>query len=370
MFVSQYRFEHLQKLAQRDAEAWLEGQTAPIQLMGIKVLDQSEAGTAPKVQLGDSEPRSGEVLLVEVKTQWQTSVSQQQLLDWLDENSQPEIEQVDDSLATQRSVASWKLRAAEHYISRKNYLAPVADQDAVADAGTSRDKFTLAAGSAQPKVGFASLSRQSPAESVSSSTSEGGSSQPVAVVVGGEAAEENTSVAAQLEQELLLAKSELDSIQSTWQERLAGRAGALEVAQPTDLNPTSSPIPLWMAASIIILGCCSAASAGWFQHRLQAGGIFDPARVASQMADDGVPVLTSVHLDDRYAASGDWSDRLRRNASVARRFLAARIVRLSEYALWFWVYMIAFRLVLDPMWRSVLLESPLAALGRVLVGMP
>ncbi len=365
LFVSQYRFEHLQNLAHRDAEAWLEGQSAPIQVMGISVLDQSQAATASKLQLAESEPRSGELLLVEIKTHWQKSFSEQQLLSWLDENSQPAIEQVDESLATQRSVASWKLKAAEHYIARKNYLAPVVDEDSKGEslASNSRDKFTLAGGSTKPQFGFASLSRTQPAEF--------GSQSPTAVVVGGsEAPVDTASVQTQLEEELLLAKTELENIQSTWQTRLAGRAGALEVAQPTDLDPTSSPIPLWMAASILILGCCSAASAGWIQHRLQAGSVFDPARVASQLSDSGVPLLTSVHLDDRYAASDDWTDQLHKYASLARRFFATRIVRLSEWALWFWVYMIAFRLVLDPMWRSVLLESPLAALGRVLVGMP
>lgn len=366
VFVSQVRFEQLERLAHRDADYWFDDDTSAIRLMGIRVLDESIADK--KLTSSDLNDASGQLLLVELKTRWQRSFSDEQLVDWLDERTQPRIDQVDASLAYENSRAKWKVKLAEHYLARDEHVSLKG-----LGAG-NRTKFTLAAGStAKPKVGFATL------------TTEVDSQEPEGYSVGGSFRETeetpsfnsavvshdlNASGREQLQQQLLLAKADLGAVQSQWQKRMAGTAGTLEIAQATHLDATSSPIPLWLAASVLILGCCAAASAGWVQHRLQAGRVYDPARVAGALSKSGLPVLGSVELDVRYLTSNDLADRARLNASKFARFIGARIQRISEWALWFWVYMIAFRLVLDPMWRSVLCESPLAALGRVLVGMP
>lgn len=371
VFVSQVRFEQLEKLAHRDAENWFEDEAAPIRLMGIRVLDESIADR--KLALSDLNDSSGQLLLVELKTHWLKNFSDEQLVDWLDERTRPRIEQVDASLAKENSFAKWKVRVAEHYIARDDHVS----LDSLA-ASKNRTKFTLATGSTtKPKVGFATL------------TSTVGSAGSLGYTVGGDSpeAEDASSVESvatshdlngdvsesgrdKLQQQLLLAKADLGSVESRWQQRMAGTAGTLEIAQATRLDATSSPIPLWLAASVLILGGCAAASAGWIQHRLQAGSVYDPTRVARELSKSGVEVLGRVQLDVRYLTTNDVADRARLNASKLGRFIGARIQRIGEWALWFWVYMITFRLVLDPMWRSVLFESPLAALGRVLVGMP
>jgi hypothetical protein len=56
--------------------------------------------------------------------------------------------------------------------------------------------------------------------------------------------------------------------------------------------------------------------------------------------------------------------------SSVRRRLTQQLLALSELVVMFWCLAIAIRVVLDPLWRAMLWESPLAALGRLFFGLP
>jgi hypothetical protein len=83
-----------------------------------------------------------------------------------------------------------------------------------------------------------------------------------------------------------------------------------------------------------------------------------------------VPIAArlELHCDDEQAV--DWVESATRGATQAGRRTGRRLTQLSEIALGFWTVLLLTRFFLDSMWRDVLISSPLAALGRLMVGMP
>lgn len=348
VLVSQTRYDQLVELAARDAEVWIDSETRPIVVTEVKLLDQA----AGQDLAGASNQSS--VLLVEVNTRWACSFSEDILRSWLDEGSRGKAVLADDGLSKRSSIARWNVRAAEHYAARHAYLSRQ-DKPGLA-VSTPATSFTL---TSQDKptvpVSLASL------QSASGGVRTGGSSSPSA---------QDDEPLKKLSAQVASARQELASVQSARQAGLDKALGLFEFAQPASLQPVSTQIPFWMAASVIVLGCSAAFTAGYFQLRLYAGSSNDPSTVAEQLSRMGVPVTGAVKIGADDTEQSDWMDFAKRQASKATRQAGRHLTRNSEWALWFWVYMIAIRFVLDSMWRSVLLESPLAALGRVIVGLP
>ncbi|HBE68407.1 MAG TPA: hypothetical protein DDW52_09690 [Planctomycetaceae bacterium] len=359
VLLSKSRLAELKDLASADAGAWEAGEQQPILLMGFSVLDDASGATDAEQlsKLTETTSTVDDLLLVEVRTQWQANVSDDRLETYLGEQTLPESlssgavgrESIAaaQSLEHTRQVANWRLKAAKHYLTRHRYLQ--ASEHSQKQTASSRNT---------PSFSLASHRTTATAASVS---------------VGGDAASEGTAVndiEATLESRLLASQTQASQLEERWEQQRAVEAGALKLAQASEVTPASNAIPLWIATSIIVIGLSCGLCAGWFEHRIQAGNIFDARRVARQLAAAGVPTLGTVTLNNPLGTEASIAERAVAGIGWSVTFLATNGRRIAEWGLWFWVCIITLRLVLDPMWRTVLLDSPLAALGRTLVGLP
>lgn len=305
-----------------------------VELTDVTVLDAS-------TEVKTDNSTGSNLVLVEVRTSWSGPYTEEAHKKWLDDISVSDVvdHETEEFAGTSR-MARWQLETARHYLTREEFVSDASKRNPTT---TNRNTFTLASSVATDGVPAIVASRSTTVES--------------------------ESVAA-LKAQIASAKTRVVDSDAAWSQHVETTSGVLEFAHRSELSATSSTIPMWMAASVIILGLAAGGTAGWFQYKLQSGGAHDPTLVASKLALSGLPVVGEVRMKEQAADETDWLEFATRKASSYSRRVARQLTRVSEWALWIWVYMIAARLVLDSMWRDVLFESPLAALGRVITGMP
>ncbi|MCA9132191.1 MAG: hypothetical protein KDA45_03520 [Planctomycetales bacterium] len=347
--VSASRLGQLREQAIADREAVRSGQLKAAQLMTVKVLDQADQDS--KVE---GLKKSGNVLLVQIDSLWLDRSTPQEHYDWLRAVTQIDARQVaDDGLARQARLARWELQAAQHYQRRHEFLKdklPLAAEEVASD---QRGTFELA-------------SYSTPLSPSAEKTGEGSTR----LVSHTASPESSATLERQLREQLQRAEQNSQRSELAWQKRLEQSSGVLQLASVPVQEPRSTSIPLWMVASILILGLAAGSTAGWLQMRLQSGGAYEATFVAERLALDGIPVVGKIELPGDPASRADWLEATSRRASQVGRQTARRLTQLGEGALAFWVVLMAARFLLDSIWRDVLLASPLAALGRLMSGMP
>lgn len=294
----------------------------PSRLCEVKVLDS----------IGQHFPSETNVksVLLGVESVWKNRCDPKGFQDWIAILSMPteSVAQKPDQ-SNESQLVQWELDAARHYQSHHNYVGVHNDSNSKADSSV----FQLAS---------------------TSSTIE-----PSEILVKKQLDEKVRSLEARLTQ--------LNNVQQGLQDRAAGK---VELTDDPAIRPSSRRIPGWMAMSVLVLGFAVGASAGWLQFHLQSGGIFDPNEVAEQLTRAGVPSVATVQLNvDQYETT-DWIALASQKASDASRKGGRNLILLSEGVLALWCIIILVRISTDSLWRSLLLESPLAALGRLLTGMP
>lgn len=294
----------------------------PSRLCEVKVLDSI-------CQHFPSEPNAKSVLLG-VESVWKNRCDPKGFQNWIATLSLPSesIAQKPDQ-SKEAQLVQWELDAARHYQSHHNYVGANSDSNSKADGSI----FQLASTSS--------------------------SAEPSELVVKKQMDEKVRSLESRLTQ--------LNDAQQGLQDRAAGK---VELTDDPSIQPSSRRIPGWMAMSVLVLGFAVGASAGWLQFHLQSGGIFDPNEVAEQLTRAGVPSVATVQLNVDQDESTDWIALASQKASDASRKGGRNLILLSEGVLALWIIIILFRISTDSLWRSLLLESPLAALGRLLTGMP
>jgi hypothetical protein len=146
--------------------------------------------------------------------------------------------------------------------------------------------------------------------------------------------------------------------------------GTISIPDLPDVQPIPSPIPIYLAVSVLIVGLAGGASAGWIQLRLQSGGAYDPEEIAALLASRDLPVVGKVELSGDQLESSDWLEMATQQASATGRTAARNLTLISETVIGFWCILICVRAAFDTHWLSLFLESPLGALGRLLSGLP
>ncbi len=303
--VSEARLEQLRDLTIADREAVQNGEQQRIQMLSVKVLDlaNQEDGIA-------SQAAGERVVLVEIGTLWANRCTRERHYTWLAHVSKVDAKKVANITAAKNArFARWELATAEHYQSQYTFLAskenlPTPESSAQIAVVPERRAFELAS-YRKP----ASDSEPSPT-ALASITS--------APIVSGDA-----DFGLQLTEQIELAKSRVNEAEVQLVQQIEATSGKLQVAGVPVISPRTTSIPFWMAASIIVLGVASGASAGWFQYR-----------------------------------------RLAKSSS------SLRLLRWSEWSVAFWTVLLIGRFLLDSVWRDVLVSSPLAAIGRLFAGMP
>ncbi len=347
--VSESRFSQLRELVKKDRLEVTSGNPKGMRLLEVVVLDRSRSALASHTRAKDEQ-----LILVEVHSRWSQRPSEKSHAAWLEANTKvPASRLANSKLAQQGRIARWELQAAQHYAARHRFLRGKEEEPSITSDGRI---FELPRMVRDPKSHSGV-----PASLVSQRT------VSPATESSGEATDGPT---AQLERRIELARQRTAETELAWQREIEQSSGMLQVAGRPEVSTRTSLIPLWMATSVLILGLASGSTIGWIQHRLQSGGAYESKSVAHQLTFEGIPVVGRFELPVAETEQPDWIEIASRQAGSASRRVASQLTRLSEWALGFWCVLIVGRLALDPMWRSVLIESPLAALGRLVVGMP
>ncbi len=346
--VSEARLGQLRDLAIADREAVKNGEQQRIQLLSVKVLD-----LADQEESLASEPTDEKVVLVEVGSLWANRCTSERHYTWLKNISKIDPVRISNvPAATTARFARWELEAAQHYDAQHRFLS---EKESLPEPEPSTNVVA-----SSPRQTFQLASFGQPKDASQASTNADASAIGKELILSG-----NADIGLQLTEQINVAKEQLKQAELSWQEQIERSSGALQIASVPIIAPRSTSIPLWMAASILVLGLAAGSSVGWLQLRQQTGGTFQPGGVAEELAQDSIPLAATLQLprkvDDGAPTPGDSRPVIRAGRPLTR---------LSEWAVTFWVVLAVGRFFLDSVWRDVLVDSPLAALGRLMSGMP
>lgn len=336
--VAAAKLDQLEATSKKNADQVAMGYIQSAQLVGLKVLDTSSQTITTPIATEQ------EIALVEFDSVWSRMCSADAHAGWVKEiTSSTDAELANSELAKQHRIAEWELQAAEHYRDRHEFLS----SEVVEPETDDSQSFSLARNSSTAPTGFASFTRPA----LGTSTAQ-------------------LAVQEALESDVANAKSNLKNTETAWEELIDQSVGLVEIASQPEVMTQTHGIPVWMTLSIVVLGICTGTLAGWFYFRLQSSGGYMPNKVADHLSDLGIPVAGRVQLLVDELELRDPTSRIIRLVRGVRGILARNLIVISETTLGFWVLLILLRLSVDGMWRQVLFDNPLAAFGRVAVGLP
>ena len=331
-------------------------------ITAVHVLDRTKGDLTPNL----GERKNGtedQLILVKIESRWARRCTEEEYAVWLNELTRIQPSTVEGSaIAKALRSARWELEAAEHYASQQQFLSSRETGSSTTDGRT----FQLASNTSL-------LDTDSDLRQGSSAPAQDETSTPTVEAKTAQLQSTEASsgqLADQLAAQVVRAREKVAETELAWQRQIDQSSGEVRISGALQLAAASSSIPLWMAASVLILGMASGSAAGWFQHRLQAGGVYAPEVVARQLAKAGVPSRGKLVVASDSPGIEDWVGFAGTRASHISRWIARQLTRLSEVFLALWCLLIVGRLVVDPLWRGVLAESPLAAFGRLLAGLP
>ena len=334
--MSPARLEQLKTVLERDRKIIASGRLRYAQLFKLKMLDEA---------------KHDGLLLVELESLWTGRATPAHIEAWLATVTKTEPRKlVNSPEARDERFARWQAETAKHYLKHHQYLCSAEKADAA--------KAQLASSPTSPSGGipakFAHL--------------EAGSEPGLKVASGQLEFDSPVVVEKKLTETVKQAEVTVKKTEKQFISILEKHAGAIEVVGEPKIRSKTSSIPTWMSASVLILAIASGSIASLLQYRIQSGGAYDPKFVGNQLAIDGLPILAEVKLPaiGNEATPSATSGLLHAVKNTTGRHLAV----LGENLMLIWCFAITCRMLFDPLWRSVALDSPLAAFGRLVTGMP
>ncbi len=307
--------------------------TDSTRLLDFKVLDRPIAGANVGAQF-----ESSPLIFLNVQSLWNQRCLPVEVESWIDQvTRQPVSISSEIQLSKSIRMADWELKAARHY----------------------RDHHAMTA--------------RSPAEEADSSTDQSTAFRLVASENASFAAEEPSNArdaSSELENDVQTAATRLSQLRASAVSMVQTRLGKINLVDDCTLTTRPDRIAWWMAVSVIIVGLAAGASAGLVHLRLQSAGVYNPQDVVDLLATAGLDVATKLRLPADQIESTDWVEIAGRQVAGTARRTARHLIALSECVLGLWCLAIAARFALDPLWRSLLFDSPLAAFGRLVSGLP
>lgn len=307
------------------------------QLLAVDVLDAQSQVAASR---SESEPEP--LTLVEVRSLWPGRTTTSQVRKWLSELTRAsENRAAATPSASQERFARWEAQVREHYLKQFRQSRTAVSESVIGS------NTRLASNTQKPLTRFASLTTPQ---------------QPISPE------EVRAEVESTLVRECEIANARCANVEASVAQRAAKLDGVLTLSGSPHVRAFPGPVPVPMVLSIVVLALAGGALGGWANHRAQSGGTFRPVDVASNMHMLGLPMLGFVTLHGASIAATQGA--VRRRISITRRWVVVQLLACSELVVLFWCLAIAIRLVLDPLWRAMLWDSPLAALGRLFIGLP
>ncbi len=338
--VSQARLEQLKTVLERDRKVIASGRLRYVQLYKLNLLD---------------EVKNDGLLLVELESLWTGRASATHIEAWLSTVTKTDPRKlVNSAEAREERYARWQAETAKHYLKHHQYVCAATRTLPTANTSLASSSIDTANNGKVPAK-FATLS--------------GSGDAPVAA----------TPISGQLEfaDPVVIEKKLTDSVkqaeavagkaQHSFSKALERHAGAIELVGTPRVRSKTSHIPTWMSASVVILAMATGAIASLLQYRAHSGGAYDPEFVAKQLAIDGLPVVVALKL----APLGpETTSRTTGFVTAMKNTVGRHLSNLGEGLLMIWCVTITCRILFDPLWRTVAIESPLAAFGRLVTGMP
>ncbi|MBX3422370.1 MAG: hypothetical protein KF752_12530 [Pirellulaceae bacterium] len=328
---------------------------SPAWLQDFRVLDRTGLKEQP-TKILDGTDR----IYLTIRSIWHQRCDSDQFRSWVESITQlPSSQSRETQLVAAQRMARWELTAAEHYRAQHNYLS-----HSPSELAEQLEAKQLAFDTTQPALSD-TMSDAAPARVTAVGTGRLASAPLRTGHDYLDASRERDHLAQEVDrakQGVVRSQAEVD----LWMQRFLGQ---LQITDKPRITPIAGRIPVWIAASVIIVGLAAGASAGWFQWRLQSGGVHDPADVATHLASRGYSPLARIELPSDLIDSTDWMEIAGRRASEAGRRTARNLIWLSELTLAAWCLLIAGRIALDPIWRSLAFDNPLAAFGRLVTGL-
>lgn len=336
--VSQARLDQLKSVLERDRKVIASGRLRYTQLFRLKMLD---------------EVKNDGLLLVELESLWTGRATPEHIEAWLATVSKSEPSKlVDTTEAHDERFSRWQAETANHYLKHHQYLCSGSKPDST--------NAQLASTTATPKSGVA-------AKFAHLAPSQEQGAQPLAV---SEPLDFHNPVAVEkkLIETVKQAQTGVKKSADLFANALEKYAGAIELVGAPQIHSKTSNIPTWMSASVLILAIATGSVASLLQYRIQSGGAYDPQFIGNQLAIDGLPVLAEVKL----APLGHETTQRSPSGVIntLKNTTGQHLAAAGENLMLIWCFAIACRMLFDPLWRSVLIDSPLAAFGRLVTGMP
>jgi len=337
--ISPARLEQLKFVLDKDRKIIASGRLRYAQLFKLKMLDEA---------------KNDGLLLVELESLWTGRATPSHIEAWLATVTKTEPRKlVDSAEAREERFARWQAETAKHYLQHHQYLCSADKVDAA--------KTQFASTTAQPQSGgipakFAHLAS-------------GNEQGQQASVASGQLDFDNPFVVEKkLVETVKQTEATVKKTETQFASALEKHAGAIEVVGDPQIRSKTSNIPTWMSASVLILAIATGSIASLLQYRIQSGGAYDPKFVGNQLSIDGLPILAELKL----APLGHETIQRSPNGlfNLMKNTTGRHLAVLGENLLLIWCFAIACRVMFDPLWRSVAMESPLAAFGRLVTGMP
>ncbi len=341
--VSEARLEQLKEVLERDRKSIAAGRLNYVQLYKLNLLD---------------EVKKDGLLLVELESLWTGRASPTHIEAWLSTVTKTDPRKlVHTEEARDDRFARWQAETAKHYLRHHHYLCD--------DAPISATQTTAQLASTTSTTGVSGSGVKASLANLPTS----GDKQVAALPVSGQLSFDNPVA---IEKELVEAVKQTEAVavnsQRSFTLALEKHAGAIEIVGTPRVRSKTSNIPTWMSASVLILAMATGAIASLLQYRVQSGGAFDPEFVAKQLKIEGLPIVAAFQLAPLGHETSSRSTQGIINA--IKNATGRHLGSIGESLLLIWCVAIACRILFDPLWRSVAMESPLAAFGRLVTGMP
>lgn len=338
------------------ATSWNE----PVVLRDFQVLARTQSDGS----MGLADTTDSDRIFLRISSLWNMRCTSAEFTDWADDITRSSRKpEVDSELSSMVRMARWDLSLAEHY---RKYHDSVVDFDVPStaeEAANGSSRFQLAGQDGQRSmtqlVASSSETITTPIDYVSRELRWNELQQAT-----------DQGQKQHLQANVTVARQRLQHLESSLNQAIQEASGTVSLVDSTQIIPIADRIPFGMGLSVIVLLVSVGSTVAWCHFRLKSGGIYEPEEVAEQLAALGLPIVAKIDLPGDQLDSADWLELASRQASGASRKTGRNLVRLSEAVLGLWFLLICGRFFLDPLWRIVLLDSPLAAFGRLIAGLP
>lgn len=158
---------------------------------------------------------------------------------------------------------------------------------------------------------------------------------------------------------------QLDSVEARLKNEKQSKQGQISLQTSSAWNPVVKSAPILVPVSGLLVGALAGAALCWLVHPRKSNSMPSLCEYQRILTAKGIPLLT-IRGTSSYSPPTSTSGLFRKVGSVNRLqwWMAG-----CEWSLLFWGICIVGRFITDPLWRSLAVNQPLAALANLFYSM-